>query len=166
MLLLSSAMGRLSERIGPRLPMTVGPLVAALGLALLSRVAPGSRYVRDLLPGATTLGLGLAITVAPLTATALAAAPEERAGVASAINNWVARTGGLIAVALLPAVTGLRDGRSLDAAHFSAAYARGMLLAAAGCVVGGLIAAARVPSGPVARAAQTPTTGRHSVRRE
>jgi EmrB/QacA subfamily drug resistance transporter len=144
MLLLSSAMGRLAERIGPRAPMTVGPLVAALGLALLSRVGPGAGYVSTVLPAATTLGLGLAITVAPLTATVLAAVPEERAGVASAINNGVARTGGLLSVALLPAAAGLGDGRALDPARFSAGYTRGMLLAAAGCVVGALIALLRV----------------------
>jgi EmrB/QacA subfamily drug resistance transporter len=144
LLLLSPAMGRLAERIGPRLPMSVGPLVAALGLALLGRVAPGGSYVRAVLPGATALGLGLAITVAPLTATVLAAAPEERAGVASAINNWVARTGALLAVALLPAAAGLHGGGALDPARFAAGYARGMWLAAAGCVIGGLVAAARV----------------------
>jgi MFS family permease len=151
MLLLSSAMGRLSEHVGRRLPMTVGPLVAALGLALLARVAPGKSYLRDVLPGATTLGLALAITVAPLTATVLAAAPEERAGMASAINNWVARTGALVAVALLPAAAGLQDGPVLARERFSAGYARGMLLAAAACVVGGLIAAARVRAPKAAR---------------
>ncbi len=144
MLLLSSKMGRLAERIGPRLPMTVGPLIAALGLALLARIRPGADYVRDVLPGATTLGLGLATTVAPLTATVLAAAPEERAGVASAINNWVARTGALLAVALLPAAAGLGDAHHLDPARFSSGYARGMMLAAAACVAGALIAALRV----------------------
>jgi EmrB/QacA subfamily drug resistance transporter len=139
MLLLSSTMGRLAGKIGPRLPMTVGPLVTALGLGLLARVRPGASYARDVLPAAATLGLGLAITVAPLTATVLAAAPDERAGVASAINNWVARTGGLFAVALLPA----------------AGFVRGMHLAAAGCVVGGLIAAVRVRA-PGAHAPECP----------
>jgi EmrB/QacA subfamily drug resistance transporter len=128
LLLLSSAMGRLAERIGPRIPMTAGPLLVALGLVLLSRLAPGAGYGRDVLPGAIVMGLGLAMTVAPLTATVLAAAPEERAGVASAINNQVARTGSLLAVALLP----------------PAGYARGMLLAAGACVAGALIAVARV----------------------
>jgi EmrB/QacA subfamily drug resistance transporter len=154
MLLLASAMGRLGERTGPRLPMTLGPLVAALGLALLARIAPGASYVGRVLPAATTLGLGLAITVAPLTATVLAAAPEERAGVASAINNWVARTGSLLAVALLPAAAGLGDARALDAARFSAGYRRGMLLAAAACVVAALIALARVRA-PAARTSDT-----------
>jgi hypothetical protein len=125
--------------------------VAALGLALLAYVARGGSYARDVLPGATALGLGLAITVTPLTATVLAAAPEERAGVASAINNWVARTGGILAVALLPAAAGLRGGGALDPARFAAGYTRGMWMAAAGCVVGALIAAARVRAPPAAR---------------
>jgi EmrB/QacA subfamily drug resistance transporter len=157
MLLLSSVMGRLAQRIGPRVPMTLGPLVAAFGLALLARIRPGAGYARDVLPGAIALGIGLGTTVAPLTATVLAAAPEERAGLASAINNWVARTGGLLAVALLPAAAGLGDTNALDSAHFSAGYARGMALAALGCVVAGLIAAARVRA-PCAAAPQRGVT--------
>jgi EmrB/QacA subfamily drug resistance transporter len=151
MLLLSSSTARLAQRIGPRAPMTVGPLVMAFGLSLLARIRAGAGYVTDVLPGAATLGLGLAMTVAPLTATVIASAPEERAGVASAINSCVARTGGLLAVALLPTAAGLRSERALEPARFSTGYARGMLLAAVGCIGGSLIALARVraPRGPV-----------------
>jgi EmrB/QacA subfamily drug resistance transporter len=131
MLLLSSRVGRLSARLGPRVFMTAGPLLIALGLLLLRGVG---RSYRSLLPGVTVFGLGLALNVAPLTATVLAAAPAERAGVASAINNWVARTAGLLAVALLPALAGAgRDG--IDAAVFG----RGLSLAAGLCVAGGLV---------------------------
>src|SRR5206468_2936112 len=83
--------GALAQRIGPRLPMTLGPVVAGAGLALLSRVGPGTTYVRAVLPGVAVLGLGLALTVAPLTAAVLAAIDEHHVGVGSAINNATAR---------------------------------------------------------------------------
>ena len=91
------------------LPMTVGPLIAAAGLLLLVRGDPGRSYFVGSCPAPLTLGLGLAITVAPMTATVLAAAPTGKAGLASAINNCVARTGGLLAVAMLPAASGLGE---------------------------------------------------------
>ena len=144
MLLLSSTMGRLAQRIGPRAPMTVGPLVAAAGLLLLARVEQRTTYATVILPGAIVLGLGLAITVAPLTATVLAAVPPARAGVASAINNAVARTGSLLSVALLPSLAGLGGGQPTTAARLAAGYPRVMQLAAAGFACGALIALLRV----------------------
>ena len=83
--------------------MTVGPLVVAAGTALFAMVEPGVSYWEGVFPGAVVLGAGLAITVAPLTATVLAAVEDEHAGVASAINNAVARIAGLLAIAVLPA---------------------------------------------------------------
>src|SRR5690348_16095007 len=94
MLALSPRSGALAARIGPRLQMTVGPLVIALSLAMLVRVDEQADYVTQVLPAMLVFGLGVAINVAPLTATALAAAPAEQAGVASAVNNDVARIGG------------------------------------------------------------------------
>src|SRR5207244_8654047 len=102
MLLLSPLAGRFAQWTGPRLPMTVGPFVAAVGLALLVRVGPGGGYWLTILPAVTVFGLGLSTTVAPLTATVLAAAGPEHAGNASAVNNDVAQTAGLTAVATLP----------------------------------------------------------------
>lgn len=93
MLLLASRGGRLGSRIGPRIPMTVGPLVMAVGTLLLLRVGAGSSYWSDVLPGLVVFGLGLALLVAPLTATVLAAVPDEHAGIASGVNNAVARAG-------------------------------------------------------------------------
>ena len=92
MLLLSARSGALAARIGPRLQMSVGPLVVGAGLALLSRATGTGSYLTDVLPAVIVFGLGLACTVAPLTSTVLAAAPAENTGVASAINNDVART--------------------------------------------------------------------------
>ena len=114
MLALSARSGRLAARIGPRLQMSVGPLAIGLGLALLGRAATDASYVSGVLPGVVVLGLGLATTVAPLTATALGALPDGHAGLASAVNNDVARLGGLVAVAVLP-VARRHHGRQLPA---------------------------------------------------
>jgi MFS family permease len=107
MLALSARAGALATRIGPRRPMTIGPLIVAAAMLLMLRIGPGSGYPATVLPAVLVFGLGLALTVAPLTATVLAAAEDRHAGVASGVNNAVARTGGLLAVAVLPAVTGL-----------------------------------------------------------
>jgi Na+/melibiose symporter-like transporter len=106
MLVLSARAGLLAERIGPRLPMTVGPLGIAAGLILLSRVQEGATYLGTVLPGVGVFGLGLALTVAPLTATVLAAAPARYAGIASGINNAVSRGAGLLATPSFPASWG------------------------------------------------------------
>jgi EmrB/QacA subfamily drug resistance transporter len=151
-LLLSARAGRLDQRIGPRVPLTAGTLLASGGLALLADVAPGSGYVPGVLPGVVLVGLGVALAGAPLTATVMGAAGEERAGVASALNNTVARVAGLLAVALLPIVTGLTGDAYRDPAQLTDAYESVMWLAAALCAAGGLLAAAlmrpRPPAGP------------------
>ncbi len=141
MFLLSARMGRLAQSIGPRLPMSVGPLIAAAGLAWMGRIGADSSYLGAVLPPVLVFGLGLAFTVAPLTATALAAAPNHQAGLASAINNDVARTGSLLAVAVLPPLAGITQ----TAGDLSEALARGfpwaMGIAALTCAAGGIIAA-------------------------
>jgi EmrB/QacA subfamily drug resistance transporter len=107
LLLLSSRAGALAQRFGPRWLMTGGLLVAAAGLALLTRIGPHTSYVADVLPAVLLFGIGLSMTVAPLTATVLASADERHAGVASGVNNATARAAGLLAVAGLPAAVGL-----------------------------------------------------------
>jgi EmrB/QacA subfamily drug resistance transporter len=148
MLALSARSGALADRIGPRLQMSVGPLVAAAGLALLARAGSGGGYVRDVLPAVAVLGLGLATTVAPLTSTALGAAPAENAGVASAVNNDVARTAQLLAVAVLPAVAGLSGAAYLQAEVFNRGFRIAMWLAAGLAAAGGLAAAATIRNPP------------------
>ncbi len=101
MIALSSRIGRASQRIGVRAPMTAGPVVAAVGLAWLAYLEPTDPYWTGVLPGVVLFGVGLATTVAPLTTAVMTAVPEHRAGVASGANNDVARTGGLIGVALM-----------------------------------------------------------------
>jgi len=104
MFLLSTRFGMLADRYGPRLFMGVGPLVAAAGMALFLRLDADVDYLTDLLPGLLLFALGLAITVAPLTATVLADADESNAGIASGINNAIARVAGLVAIAAVGAV--------------------------------------------------------------
>ena len=111
MLAFSARSGRLAAAIGPRLQMSVGPIVVGGGLALFSRSPTSTSYVAGVLPGVLVLAVGLAVTVAPLTSTALNSVSESHAGVASAVNNDVARLGSLIAVAVLPALGGI-DGLS------------------------------------------------------
>ena len=144
MLGLSARAGKLAQRIGPRLPMTVGPIVAGGGLALLARVHAGTPYDSTFLPGIVVFGLGLSLTVAPLTATVLAAAPVEHAGVASAVNNAVARAAGLIAVAALPALAGITGASYRHAGALSAGFHNAMLMAGVTCMVGGLLALATI----------------------
>ncbi len=140
MLLLSARMGRLAQRIGPRRPMAVGPVLAGLGLALLARLGPDSDYLTGVLPAVGIFALGLAGTVAPLTATVLAAAPERQVGIASAVNNAVARTAGLLAVAVLPALAGITPSALAHPAALSSGFHRAVLIAAGLCVAGGLLA--------------------------
>jgi MFS family permease len=139
MLLLSARAGRLSARIGPRLPMTLGPLLVAAGFVLYTRIGPGASYLTDVLPGMLVFGFGLTLTVAPLTATVLAAAPREHAGIASAVNNDVARAAGLLAVAVLPVAAGISGAGALDPGRFDDGFHMAVLIAAALCAAGGLI---------------------------
>lgn len=138
MLLFSPLAGVISNRWGPRIPMTVGPLVAATGVMLLSRVGGDAAIVIDVLLPVSLLGAGLTLTVTPLTATALGAVEEDRAGLASGVNNAVARTGGLVLVAAMPALTGLGAGGFSDPGLLSPAFTTAMLICAAVLVVAGV----------------------------
>ncbi|MER7073445.1 MFS transporter [Terrabacter sp. NPDC000476] len=158
MLLLAARGGELASRIGPRLPMTVGPLVCATGVLLLSRVGAGSTYWTAVLPGISIFGLGLTLLVAPLTATVLAAAPDRYAGVASGVNNAVARAGSLLAVAALPAVVGLSGSDYAVPEAFSAGYRTALLICAGLLVVGGAVSWLLIRN-PVARPTQAVAAG-------
>jgi EmrB/QacA subfamily drug resistance transporter len=140
MLLLSSRSGALAQRIGPRIPMTVGPVLMAAGFVALAGVERGDHYAAAVLPGVVVLGLGLATTVAPLTAAVLAAVDEHHLGVGSAVNNAVARLAGLLAVAVLPSVAGV----DLDVRGRVPGYATAMAVGAGCCVAGGVLAAATI----------------------
>jgi hypothetical protein len=140
MLLLSARGGELAQRIGPRWPMTVGPIIAGAGIALFARLDAGSTYFGGVLPAVVVFGLGMAATVAPLTSSVLAAAPENETGIASAVNNDVARIAGLLAVAVLPALAGITPAAYADPVLLSAGFHRAVLIAGGLCAVGGLLA--------------------------
>ena len=140
MLLLSRRAGQLAQRIGPRLPLTVGPLLAAAGMALLARVGMGASYVGDVLPAVLVWALGMSLLVAPLTSAALAAAGERRAGIAAALNNEAARVAGLVGVAIVPALGGIAGTAYREPATFQHGFRVGVLACAALCALGGVVA--------------------------
>ena len=137
MLLFSPRAGRLAQRIGPRLPMTVGPLVVATGLFLLARIGPDTSYFTGILPGLVVFGLGLSFTVAPLTAAVMGAVEENHVGVGSGVNNAIARVAGLLSVAVLPALAGLETASTGTA--FTDGVGRALYISAALAVVGSII---------------------------
>jgi len=138
--LLSPRAGALAERIGPRIPMTVGPLIAAAGTLYLVGVDGSAPYWLEVLPGSLLQGLGMATTVAPLTATVLGAAPDSMAGSASGVNNAVARAAQLLAVAALPVAGGLSGTDYDHPAVFTAGYRTALIICAALFAVGGVVA--------------------------
>ncbi|MFC5062515.1 MFS transporter [Actinomycetospora atypica] len=157
MLLLSARAGRLAARIGPRIPMTVGLVVAAGGMLLLTRIGPDASYWTEVLPAVLLFALGLSATVAPLTATVLDAADDRHAGVASGVNNAVARAAGLLSVAVIPAVSGISGADYTDPVSFSAGYHRAVVIAA--CL---LLGAAALTLGLVRTPARPETEHPHS----
>jgi EmrB/QacA subfamily drug resistance transporter len=112
--ILSPRFGRMASDTGPRLPMSVGPIVAGIGMLLLLRVGPDGDYLADILPAIIVFSLGLAATVAPLTATVLDSVEERHAGIASGVNNGISRVAGLLAIAILGAVISAAFGSALD----------------------------------------------------
>lgn len=156
----SPRFGRLAATIGPRLPMSAGPIVAGAGLLLLLRIDADAAYVTDVLPGVLVFSLGLAATVAPLTATVLDSVDERHVGIASGANNAIARVAGLLAIAVLGAVisaqfdasvgatvaggplTADAPGASTDALHL------GLLIAGISMILGGIVAALGISNPP------------------
>ncbi|TQF69054.1 MFS transporter [Rhodococcus spelaei] len=147
MLLLSARAGRFAQHRGPRLPMSVGPLIAAAGLLLMLRIGPGASYLRDVLPGVVVFGLGLSALVAPLTGAVLGSVSTDRAGIASGVNNAVARSSQLLAVAALPGLAGIAGTNYTDPQVFSHGFRVAMLICVGLLVIGAAIAAALIPAG-------------------
>ncbi|RFS82538.1 DHA2 family efflux MFS transporter permease subunit [Actinomadura spongiicola] len=154
MLLLSARAGALAQKIGPRLPMTVGLAVAAAGTLMVGRIGADASYARDVLPAVIVFGLGLSAVVAPLTATVLASADVSHAGVASGVNNAVARAAGLLAVAAIPPLAGLTGDAYDDPSEFSHGFGIAMAVCAVMLAGGAVLSfltvgddALRAPSG-------------------
>jgi EmrB/QacA subfamily drug resistance transporter len=131
MLLFSAKSGDLAQRIGPRLQLTAGPLIAAAGLLLLTRIGPDSSWLSDVLPGAIVFGLGLVTFVAPLTATVMGSVSSDRVSIASGVNNAVARTANLAALSVIPVVSGLSS--ATGAAAITSAFRTALVIAACLC---------------------------------
>jgi EmrB/QacA subfamily drug resistance transporter len=146
MLLLSARAGALAQRIGPRIPLTAGPLLIAVGMLLMSEIDIGDSYVGSILPAVVVFGLGLSLVVAPVTATVLAAADPRQAGVASGVNNAVARTAQLVAVAALPLLAGLSGADYQDPEAIADGFHTGMLACAVLATSGGALAFATIRS--------------------
>jgi EmrB/QacA subfamily drug resistance transporter len=147
MLALSARSGELAQRIGARVPLTVGPLVIAVGLLMLTGVSPGDSYLTAILPGVIVFGLGLTLVVAPVTATVLAAADTNHSGIASGVNNAVARVAGLLAVAVLPVAVGLTGDDFYDSAKMTDGFHAAMVICAALAALGGALAWLTIVSG-------------------
>jgi len=139
MLLFSSRAAVLAARTGPRVPMTVGPLVCAVGVVLLSSLGTHASYAVHVLPGMLVFSIGLTSLVSPLTSAVLAAVPDRHAGVASGINNAVARAGSLLAVAAIPVVVGLTGDDYRNPSALTHGFRAGELLCAALLAAGGVI---------------------------
>lgn len=162
MLTFSARAGALAQRIGPRWPMTIGPAVIACGLLAMTRIEPGRTYVLTTLPAVVVFSAGLALTVAPLTATVLAAADASHAGVASGVNNAVARVGGLLAVASIPLVAGFSPTRTVTANELVDGFHATLVASAALVAVGALLAYLGIRSNVLRSGQQTserPRTG-------
>jgi EmrB/QacA subfamily drug resistance transporter len=145
MLLLASRFGNLATRHGARRYMVAGTLVAGAGFALLALSPRHPAFVAHILPGISLVGLGLAMTVAPLTGTVLAAAPDELAGTASGVNNAVARTAGLLAVAAIPPLVGLGGADYSSAEVLAPAYRAAMVVCAVLVALGAPLTAVGLP---------------------
>jgi EmrB/QacA subfamily drug resistance transporter len=149
LLLLSARSGALATRIGPRVQLTVGPALGAVGALLLLRVHQGTiSYWSDVFPGIVLFGLGMATLVAPLTAAVMAAAPPDLVGTASGVNNAVSRAAGLLAVAVLPALGGLTGDSYRHPALMVQGYRVVLIICAALLAIGGLISLLTVPGRP------------------
>ncbi len=151
MLALSARSGEVAQRIGPRLQLTAGPLVLAVGLLLLARIGPDASWLPDVLPGAVLVGIGLVTFVAPLSATVMGSVSPDHVSVASGVNNAIARTASLASLALIPVISGLTS--AVGPAEVSDAVSTSLVITAA-------IAAAAAPISfvglaPGARAARS-----------
>jgi MFS family permease len=140
MLGLSGYAGGLSDRIGARIPMTVGPLFMAGGFLLMRRIAAGSDYWTEVLPAVVVLGLGLVCTVAPLTATVLSSVEDHHAGIASGVNNAVARSAQLMAVAAIPVAAGITGDTYRDMGAFHKGFGMALWISAVLAVAGAAVA--------------------------
>jgi EmrB/QacA subfamily drug resistance transporter len=140
MLLLSSQAGALAQRIGPRIPLTLGPLLVAAGMLMMTRINPGDGYVERVLPAVVVFGLGVTLVATPITATVLATVSDSHSGIASGVNNAVARIANLLAVATLPLIAGITGRRFYDPSAMTHGFHVAMVVSAGLAVTGAVVA--------------------------
>ena len=161
-LLLSGTSGRLAQRIGPRPQLVAGCLLCAVASALAVRIGPHTDYWTVVLPLASLFGLGLASLLPPLTASAMNSAPDSLAGLASGVNNAVARVAGLLWIAALPPITGLTGAAYADPVRFRSSFTQISWICAAAFGCAAVLAAAfitgprRAAAAPASALIQTP----------
>jgi EmrB/QacA subfamily drug resistance transporter len=141
LLFLSPRAGHLAERIGARIPMAVGSLIAAIGMLLFIRVKPGTSYLGSVVPALVVFGIGLGLLVAPLTTAALRSLGDKRTGIASGVNNASARLAGLLATAAIPVAAGIGGAHEPRGPALAAAFTRAMIISAILCGIGAIVAA-------------------------
>ncbi len=144
MLVFSARSGAFARKVGPRIPLTIGPLVIAAGLLMMLGIEPGDSYVTGIFPSIFVFGVGLTLVVAPVTATVLAAADSRQSGMASGVNNAVARVGSLLAVAVLPLVAGLTGDQFYDPVAMEDGFRVSLWVCAGLSALGGVIAWATI----------------------
>jgi len=140
LLTLSTPSGAIAQRIGPRIPLTVGAVLTGAGLLLMAQIHPGDRYLSAVLPPLIVFGVGLGVLITPITATVLASVDSRHSGIASAVNNALSRLGQMIAVAALPLVAGLSGAAFEDPARMAAGFPVAMRAAAGAAFAAALLA--------------------------
>jgi len=140
LLTLSTPSGAIAQRVGPRIPLTIGAVLAGAGLLLMARIHPGDSYLPAVLPSLIVFGVGLAALITPITATVLASVDSQHSGIASAVNNALSRLGQMIAVAALPLAAGLSGSAFEDPASMAAGFPVAMTVAAGACFAAALLA--------------------------
>ncbi len=147
MLLFSARAGQLGQRVGPRTPLTVGPLIAAAGLLWLADLGPGDSYWTSAFPAVCIFGAGMTVLVAPLTTAVLGSVDDSMSGIASGINNAVSRLAGLLAVAVIPGIAGIATDASLKA-DLESGYGSAVRISALLMAMGAVVAVSFVRSNP------------------
>ncbi|MHA7262737.1 MFS transporter [Arthrobacter sp. TMN-37] len=160
MLLLSARAGALGARIGPRLPMTLGPAICAVSLLFMLGIDEGASYWADVLPSVIILGLGLSLLVAPLTAAAMSSVPDTQAGLASGVNNTVARAAGLLAIAVLPVLAGLSGDAYTDPPVFAQGFRTAVVVCAVVLAAAAVLAAVTIRNPALPEGAERPAAPR------
>lgn len=156
LLLFSAQSGSLAQRIGPRIPLSIGPLLIAGGMLLMARIGPDATYLADVFPAVVVFGVGLVASVAPVTATALGSVPDKRSGAASGANNAIARTGQLLAVAAVPPLVGLTGDALNSPAVLDAGFPNAMIVGASLVGAGAVVAALGLRSDDLAEGEEEP----------